>query len=100
MPNFRNRAPRPRYKRGLILGLSGTGLAYVVIQLLHIFYGVKKIREVNTESISGDNKDSHAWIVVTDSTGKKDTILLTDYIEKNKQPADTSKTKTEVIFPK
>ena len=91
------REPRNNYSQGILLGLSAGGLTYVVIQLFHVVSGINHINE----SLQQDKfKNAHGYIIVTDlTTGKKDTLLLTDYLQKKKHPPDTS-TKTEIIFPR
>jgi hypothetical protein len=83
-------------RKGLIIGLSAGGVAYVLVQAVHIIHGIQQINESQKEQ---KFKDAHAYIIITDSTtGRKDTLRLTDYLQKKQQPADTS-LKTEIIFP-
>ncbi len=87
---------RNYYSQGILLGLSAGGLTYVVVNLFHIISGINHLNE----SLQQDKfKDAHAYIILTDSTtGKKDTLRLTDYLQKEKPPPDTA-VKTKIIFP-
>ena len=83
--------------KGLIIGLSAGGVAYVLIQLLHIVHGIQQINESQKKI---EFKDAYARIILTDPvTGKKDTMLLIDYVENKNKTIDTT-AKTEIIYPK
>jgi hypothetical protein len=90
-----------KYRRngtiGLVAGLSAGGVACVIIQLLHIANGISELNKITKPSASGDIR---SYIILTDSAGKKDTLLLTDYLEKNKQLADSSTSPAELLTPK
>lgn len=78
---------RRRYGNGAVVaGLSVGGLVFVIVKLVHILHGINELNSINKES---QFKEVNSYIILTDSAGKKDTIQLNEYIEKNKMRTDS-----------
>lgn len=78
---------RRRYGKGtLVAGLSVGGLVFVIIKLVHILHGINELNTINKES---QFKEVNSYIILIGSAGKKDTMQLHEYIEKNKLRTDS-----------
>lgn len=78
---------RRRYGNGAVVaGLSAGGLIFVIVKVVHILHGINELDSINKES---QFKEVNSYIILTDSAGKKDTIHLHEYIEKNKLRTDS-----------
>jgi len=78
---------RRRYGNGAVVaGLSAGGLIFVIVKVVHILHGINELDSINKER---QFKEVHSYIILTDSAGKKDTIQLNEYIEKNKMRTDS-----------
>jgi len=70
--------------RGLIWGISAAGVAFVIVKVLHVIHGVQNLNELEKNEQVQDQ--SGIMVRVRDSvTGKIDTVLLSDYLEKRRQ---------------
>lgn len=87
MPEEPTNKYRRRYSSGAVVaGLSIGGLVFVIIKVVHILHGINELNMINKES---QFKEVNSLIVLTDSAGKKDTMELNEYIEKNKWRTDS-----------
>lgn len=76
-----------RNGKNLLVGLSAGGLIYAVIHLFHIITSIQHINESQKED---KFKNAKAYIIITDSvTGKRDSLLLSDYLQNKNQNRDT-----------
>ena len=75
-------------RNGLLLGLSAGGVGAIILGIIHIIHSVNSISEGLKES---NFKNASSFIVVTDSTGKKDTIRLEEYLKQMKEMDSLSK---------
>jgi glycyl-tRNA synthetase alpha subunit len=84
--------------KGVYWILFAGAVAYGIFKV--VLY-VRKVNEVHDMEMQGNKyNNSSAYIITTDSTGKEDTMLLTDYLNKKKQTGDTLiDTTTRLIMP-
>lgn len=63
--------------------IAGTSAASLVFAIIHVLYGVYEISEATKGNDKNNITYSPMQIVLTDSTGKKDTMLYEEYIKKD-----------------
>lgn len=73
--------------KGLLLGLTAGGLTYALVQVFHI---ITSVHHLNESQKQDEIKNAKAYIIITDSaTGKKDSLLLSDFLKNKNQNRDT-----------
>lgn len=82
--------PLNKYRRRYGNGAVVAGLVFVIIKVVHILHGINELNTINKEN---QFKEVNSLIILTDSAGKKDTMELNEYIEKNKWRTDSPQLK-------
>lgn len=77
---------RPGYKRGILLGVSVSTIIYIIYQIVHVVHTTGMI--IDHEK-GNSFKEAQSFIILVDSAGKKDTMLLKNYNEMNKKKTDS-----------
>lgn len=63
-----------------IAGVSVIGGLYLLFKLWHVIHAINTVTEPDNNGI----KDMPVTIITTDSSGKKDTMKMEDYLRQNK----------------
>ena len=72
--------------------IGGTSVAAAVFALFHIFHGINSVSEIaNSSDEQNGFKNAPVYIIQTDSSGKKDTSLMQDYLKKKDTPPVVAK---------
>jgi hypothetical protein len=80
MSKYRNNT---NISRGLLWGMGATGVAFVLVKIFHVVNGIQNLNEFQKNEYANH---SSTWVVVKDSvTGKLDTVLLSEYLEKQRE---------------
>jgi hypothetical protein len=69
--------------RGLLWGMGATGVAFVLVKIFHVIHGIQNLNEFQKNQYTSH---SSTWVVVKDSvSGKLDTLLLSEYLKKQRE---------------
>ena len=69
-------------KTRVAAGLSGTGVVVLIFHFFHLTQAVNDFDQQDKEEKM--LKNAKVTIILTDSTGKKDTMPMEDYLKHNK----------------
>jgi hypothetical protein len=93
MSKYRNNT---NISRGLLWGMGAAGVAFVLVKIFHLIHGVQNLNELQKNEYGSHNS---TWVVVKDSiTGSLDTVLLSDYLKKQRE--DTIRNVKDTAAPK
>ena len=80
MSKYRNNT---NISRGLLWGMGAAGVAFVLVKIFHVVHGIQNLNEFQKNEYANHTS---TWVVVKDSiTGKLDTVLLSEYLEKQRE---------------
>ena len=98
MNKYRRQHTSGNLSKAVFWILFAGAVVYGIFKVVHF---VRQVNNVHEMEMEGDKYDySRAYIITTDSAGKEDTLLLTDYLDKKKQAGDTLiDTTTRLIMP-
>jgi hypothetical protein len=65
----------------IAVGTSGAAILVLLLHLWHVAHTVNSIGEKDNNDVF---KNASVHIILTDSTGKKDTMIMEDYLKKKK----------------
>ena len=68
-------------KTKIAAGTSGAGILLLIFHFWHVAHTITKIGEPNE---SDAFKNTPVFFIQTDSAGKKDTVMMEDYLKKQK----------------
>ena len=67
--------------------IGGASIAATAFALFHIFHGMYSVSEIVDNTNKQDVlNNAPVYIIQTDSTGKKDTSFMQDYLKKKETP--------------
>jgi hypothetical protein len=76
----------------LFAGVAALGI-YKIVNMVRT---VNKVHEIETEDIK--NKNTGSYLILTDSTGREDTMLLNDYLKRYRANDSIKKPSTKDSF--
>jgi hypothetical protein len=63
--------------------MGAAGVAFVLVKIFHVVHGIQNLNELQKNEYANH---SSTWVVVKDSvTGKLDTVLLSEYLKKQRE---------------